>query len=1076
MPTNTMKAVHDIYSEDHLVLNGILHSRGMEKVLPDKPLWKLKLSDDEYEQLKSTLIDHSEELDDFGMEAAICYAEWWRRDYNGNIPSKEDVAVGIGLDICRAGELYMAARMALQTNGFTFIHSFKRTEYFRTLLNQGGLPIRYICNNEGNMGNFSRFLKGLVKELSSINFDWNNTDSSVIRQFSCVSYLGDSFKNENIYDVSIQIARAIIMEENALLPYDDSDKAFAELTDSLKREYSRVRSGSRLRPLSLQWRLHLVEGDSPSLYILPETIKNLSSESIPGLNINTCYSFDVFVAGVLTGKYVRKETKFSDEGQAVSAVYTRISMGPIREIRWNGEPVVEVKVRCDNDDRIFLTIAGSFAPNFDYPQVFQLLDNNIYAMSETGNSEKNMALFSETWSNLVSTPITIAGHNLYYEQFSHELTLTDSSTGEIALLENKFTPYTVEFSNSYIPWLERSNFKLVSSVPIIRVYDKDKERVSNIKIKYRDRYGLNKEWRTLKTSCILPPGIVDICVETPDSHRIIETFYCIGDIAFTHCNEGSMSTEIHFKSNQSFRAEIEKIECADVINVGVHGWRISRCADTLSCPSECGFRIYRHNTPVLKLSIAIPFEGVVLTDVNGGLVPRGKIISFADLAHYCIMSHGRGRRNLSVSYSSNKTEDDSKIKSFDGKVYDGIVSLIDYKPLIDRIFNLYGANSFNRSSCVTLNISGNPVFIRKFVLESTIKDGMVTVIDNTEDDTADFLYEGELYAFPVGDQLSVQELFPVMLIRKDSVTNTFAFPVDFYHKKVIVFSGAADKRRIVPKYYNREDDDFDWVNRREMQIDNISEWEILLADENVMFGGHWKEACKAFELCSTFNLPFSTHNALRSIVKSPNLIAKFILAMWLNGDRNVLEEEIDRFEQELEVALHWIPVDVWQESLNDLMGSIPEPLMQIIVMKLVEFTELLVELMNATVTNELAQVMAAYITTLKIDKGPLFSRSDINEYKSKIRGLSDNNMDLPVVRYKLQGKYYPYEDKMLLSYRVMIESAMCAAENASGIDNRTNLFAKEYKEHARIANFYRKYFKETYCNIFLRTLKYINSK
>lgn len=198
--------------------------------------------------------------------------------------------------------------------------------------------------------------------------------------------------------------------------------------------------------------------------------------------------------------------------------------------------------------------------------------------------------------------------------------------------------------------------------------------------------------------------------------------------------------------------------------------------------------------------------------------------------------------------------------------------------------------------------------------------------------------------------------------------------------------------------------------------------------------------------------------------------------MWLNGDRNVLEEEIDRFEQELEVALHWIPVDVWQESINDLMGNIPGTMMQIIVMKLVDFTELLVELLNATVTNELAQVMAAYITTLKINKGTFISRSDINEYKSKIRGLSDNNMDLPIVRYKLQGKYYPYEDKMLLSYRVMIESAMCAAENASGIDNRTDLFAKEYKEHARITNFYRKYFKETYCNIFLRTLKYINRK
>lgn len=38
-------------NKDHSALAGILHSRGMEKILPDKPLWKLKVNDDEYGQL-----------------------------------------------------------------------------------------------------------------------------------------------------------------------------------------------------------------------------------------------------------------------------------------------------------------------------------------------------------------------------------------------------------------------------------------------------------------------------------------------------------------------------------------------------------------------------------------------------------------------------------------------------------------------------------------------------------------------------------------------------------------------------------------------------------------------------------------------------------------------------------------------------------------------------------------------------------------------------------------------------------------------------------------------------------------
>lgn len=89
----------------------------------------------------------------------------------------------------------MAARKALQKHGYAFLHSLKGTEYFRTLLNQGGLPVNYI-KNSGNIGYFSKFLKELVSELSSINLDWNEVDSSIIQQFNCISYLGKAFRNE----------------------------------------------------------------------------------------------------------------------------------------------------------------------------------------------------------------------------------------------------------------------------------------------------------------------------------------------------------------------------------------------------------------------------------------------------------------------------------------------------------------------------------------------------------------------------------------------------------------------------------------------------------------------------------------------------------------------------------------------------------------------------------------------------------------------------------------------------------------------------------------------------------------
>lgn len=562
MTDENVEYVHTSYLD-------ILRTRGMQGLQKNMPLWKFKLSEEEYEALKQTLRIHTSDLAKYGEEAALCYAEWWRRDYKGNIPSKEDVAMGIGIHSSYANELYKAAREALQKHGYTFLHSLKGTLYFRTLLNQGGLPINYITNS-GNMGNYSRFLKELVSELSLINIDWNEVDSSIIQQFNCISYLGKAFKNENIYDVSMQIAHAVIVGEKDILPYDDTDASLAELTKSLETAYSRAKAQRKTRPLSLHWKLRTMENGKGYLYVNMDVVKDISSDSIPGLNIMTCYSFDVFVAGTLVGKYVRKDNVRDEEGNVLSAIYTRINVGMHSDILWTGEPVVEVKVRCDNDDRLFLTIAGCYPPNFEYPYVFQMLDDHLYSMSKTANVENNMAIFSHEWKNGESLPITICDKELYYNAFTDELDLQNSETAEEVKLTNDFTPYAVEFSNNYISWVEKSNYKLLSTIPYVRVYDQEKHRVQNCAVKYRFRNDNYIKWRSLKSSCVFPCGLVDIRVELPDGHTVTETFYSIGKLKFTSDNESVFSTNIICSCGADMLPKINMQEGVDITELGTN--------------------------------------------------------------------------------------------------------------------------------------------------------------------------------------------------------------------------------------------------------------------------------------------------------------------------------------------------------------------------------------------------------------------------------------------------------------------------------------------------------------------------
>ena len=335
-------------------------------------------------------------------------------------------------------------------------------------------------------------------------------------------------------------------------------------------------------------------------------------------------------------------------------MYTRITVGMHSDILWTGEPVVEVKVRCDNDDRLFLTIAGCYPPNFDYPQVFQMLDDNLYSMSGAATAENNMAIFSHEWKNDESLPITICDKELYCNAFTDELELQNSKTGEDVKLTNDFTPYTVEFSGNYISWVEKSNYKLLSTIPFVRVYDQEKNRVHNSTIKYRFRNDNYIKWRSLKSSCVFPCGLVDIRVELPDGHTVTETFYSIGILKFTSDYESVFSTNIICSCGADMLPKINAQDGVDITELGAIKWMGKRCKDSKFTPSVCDFSLFCTGNPTLRLSIAIPFDGVTVTDIKGNIVPNGKIVSLANLTNFCVVSHGGfgKKRNLDVSYVS----------------------------------------------------------------------------------------------------------------------------------------------------------------------------------------------------------------------------------------------------------------------------------------------------------------------------------------------------------------------------------------------------------------------------------------
>ena len=682
-------------------------------------------------------------------------------------------------------------------------------------------------------------------------------------------------------------------------------------------------------------------------------------------------------------------------------------------------------------------------------------------------------VFSTNWKCDGSHKILLNGELYSAIKFTDKVDLHNCMSNEDITITNEFTPYSAEFRGTYIQWVEQSNFKLLTRIPVISVFDQTGTRVGNIKPKYRI-HNSNAEWRNLSNSCLLPFGLVDIKVEFPDNKYVMETFYFIDDMTFASRNETMFSTELHLDSRHVISAKVDECENLSVEMTDKNTWRISRDACASKYSPTCNLKIIAENNPPLKVSVVVPFEGIVISDLEGKIVPSGKIISYDNLRYFNIISHGQSGM-IDVTYKSDKIEDDDTIKHLKSPVIEGIVPLSDYRDLFARMFQLYGANTFDRSSSIELKICDKRIYIRKFVLDSELSSDKIRITDYTSEDTSDFIYDGDVYALPVSENVKPAELVQIKLEPYNRQMNLFTIPHELLNSEAILFSGPESSRRLVPKYYNFEQEDYSSEVRGEMSAANIILWSERLSKDDVFVGEYWAKTVKAFRIISEFNIPFTTYNAFKSIGRDPKLLVNLILACWLNGASDVLIQEIDRFEDELNIAVHWIPHTVWGECIESFIRLLPPTLINIMNTKLGEITELINALFNATLSAEVASELTQYVAGGNIGDARIFSRADINQFKSKIHGYTDNNIDLPITRFVLQNKYY-VDQEMHKSYRVMIESAMCAAENFAQVKNHTNLFLLESRDYARITNFYRKYFKETYSKIFIGTVKQIVNK
>ncbi len=924
-----------------LTLHNILDSRKLKSddINPNYPIWKLRLDDEEYEAIKTLLREQERYLKEYGLEAMIFYAEWWKRDYENGMPSKEDAAKVIGFTSKEStNKLFEVAKQRLSAKDYIIVRKSegrnnsegKNNLYFRTLLFQGGLQLNYIKANLDNLqSHIVAFFKALVKALAedeTFRNDAAQDNYEVVNER--VEKIGQEVKLTHdkislLGEMALKTALGVVLEDEEWFPFDDKTNELGELMRELHHENNR--STPRKQELSLIWQWKC--GADTPLRVLLDAPKQLPANLIcdengTRLNHETCNTFRLFVDGQEVAKY---EYSSDLSGKEKKPIYHLISdIRPAKVTTQTQQSMVEVVARGNNRQRITLQVPGNLLPDFSYPQVWTGTDQEgLYQTKGQKRRAKKLLLFdAEEWEVADSTCANIGETKIGAIEFSERIVLRHRDSGKEEPFENQFTPYKVSICGTYLPWIEQSSALLLTSRPDIRVYDEEGNRVSKqaytcfFRQEPQSTHARNNgEWQPLTRQSTLPLGRLGFKVIFPDQHEEIVHAYSIGDLRFEKQKADTLHIDLAVRGSEDLVVkplEQEGMEATPTGEGESRRWCI-KSNNPNTPPATCTFEISCPGHRPVKVSIPLQFKGRLLAHINGRTVAPESILSLYNLMNFKLHNNETAfelslklsplpvpqkasylpnrqgitmadqLKELGYEQAPDTQEVNLRIGQNTDKEEVSRVSFAQGTSSLDEVCKgeilhaLHSVKTFLFKKFLWFSLRDRIYFVLPYTLCTKRREDGRIEVNRRYANTFDKTYTSHLYALPVDFDLIPELIQAYPLDACEDGTNLFSFPTGFPGKECIVFSGRGDSHKVLPRYFNLNTklNDEERQNIRERRQESLRK--SLL--EQTFKGQRWDEACRVYSLFAEYLVPYSTHISLECIACDRELLCKFIVAM-----------------------------------------------------------------------------------------------------------------------------------------------------------------------------------------------------
>lgn len=583
----------------------LLQKRGLEKC--PLPLWRLKVTDDEYRELHDILEKCTHSIARFAFvevrrEAALFFAEYWRREYVEGMHSKQMVYDALGsankddnlveyfYDNACAG-----ARMLRIEQ-----YSGGRTDSLNSMLYQGGLPMKLVTKNESSSV-WDRFTRGLVNR--RVNFDDLNLGLVATTSTSMRDYCN-------------QLIEALERDQYMLMPFycqNENDSWFLFLKELSKQEKIRHR---QLHPFTLDWEFRVDEVEYK--IFIKYVVKGL--QKLPALFLDEhrlnqipFFSAQVRVDGKVgdTFDYANNFCRYTVVSKHPYVVGQEISLYLHTE---------ESSLMSDNID-------------FSVPYLLYLNKDGKYEMGNQIGKQKSLLLIPEGWEIVDNENYSLDNYTIEDKPIKG-LVIDENFSGNVVV---KSEDGTVSFGeNAKLYWTEMSSNPLYEPDILDSVFDVqqcrfslcsdsgDGERdVRPTDVQYRDKWqnfwkpeaSYGEIFARVKDSAghfVTPVKFINVGDGLKVSLLAADKDTCQIKVTWPH---GHVSTSQGVRKNNDIW-EVNKADCTDPRKI------------------QFSFVPDDNSRNQFNLSIRAPFKDFSILDISGNAIGQNALIPYTDVDKY----------------------------------------------------------------------------------------------------------------------------------------------------------------------------------------------------------------------------------------------------------------------------------------------------------------------------------------------------------------------------------------------------------------------------------------------------------